>query len=136
MILLWTSQGILKIKITSYYYRSREDRACDRIRSIRICRSSGERSASTVPTTGYYEALGKFFMMGSSTHDNFFLKVLSTTVLKTCFRLSRRAARDREHRRKVNNHRQDIQPCRSQRLYRLDSVNANGGQSQQRQSTK
>ena len=40
---------------------------------------------------------------------HFFLKVLNTKVLKSCFRVSPRAAGDREHRRKANSHKQDIQ---------------------------
>ena len=38
----------------------------------------------------------------NTTHDKLCLKILNTKIMELCFRRSRRAADDREHRRKVN----------------------------------
>ena len=61
------------------------------------------------------------------THDNVFLKILNTKIMEPCFRLSRRAAGDREHRRKVNSHQQGMKLRQSQSFYQLVSVNEFGG---------
>ena len=54
------SEPMICQHIVSSSYRPREDRASDRNRSIRNCRSSGCRSAGTVPNTGTCEVLGTY----------------------------------------------------------------------------
>ena len=49
-----------EFKMASNCQRSRQDRASDRNWSIRICRSSGFWSASTVTTTRKFEVLGAY----------------------------------------------------------------------------
>ena len=47
-------------RITCNSYRSREGRASDRNRSIRVCRIVGQTNTSTVTTTRTFEVLGAY----------------------------------------------------------------------------
>ena len=96
------SKDFSKVKITSNSWQSRQERASDRNRSIRICWNFGHRSASTVTTTRKFEVLGAYFTRTwtARTTINLFYRNWTPKILEPCFRRSRRV--EGEHRRKVN----------------------------------
>ena len=96
------SKDFSKVKITSNSWQSRQERASDMNRSIRICWNFGHRSASTVSTTRKFEVLGAKITRNwtARTTIHLFYRNWTPKILERCFRRSRRAAG--EHRRKVN----------------------------------
>ena len=122
-------------RFTSNPKRSREDRSAE-IEVFEYLQNFGFRSTSTVTTTKKLEFLGVYHEQVNRTHDNLFLKILNTKIMEPCFRLSRRAAGDREHKRKVNSHQQGTKLRQSQSLFRLDSVNEIGTYTRQKQNTR
>ena len=79
-----------KFKLSSCSWRSREDWARDKNRSIRICRNSGYRSVRYRHDS----------QRNLTVRDSVFPKILNSKIMEQCFRLSLRPADDREHRRK------------------------------------
>ena len=73
--------------------------------------------------------------MFNNTRDYLLLRLLNSKVLEPCFRLSLRAAGDREHRRKVHSHRKGTKLLDSESSYQLGSVSEIGRQSWPKQST-